>query len=126
MAKNTHSQEILTGTPDSYTEHEQTDPNVTQLEVEGDTSLTEDGTDSLESSGSEQTSSGNEKTDPQPPAQTTENPSKGTGTAADSDADTTDGAGPKGTQPRSGKATTASKSTGKARSRTIGNDDDFD
>src|SRR5258707_723537 len=83
MAKATHAQEVSTGTSDSYTEHELTDPAgwprramLGELK-EGDLSSqpTVDGGGSIQFSESDQTS--NEKpTQPLPlAAQTTENPS---------------------------------------------------
>lgn len=149
MAKNTHAQEIATGTSDSYTEHEGSDPQppatvrramLGELK-EGDLSSSQPvGTRSLQFSESEQTS--NEKQNPlhQPPAQTMENPSgpKVAEPVPDSTAPLTDGVGQK-TQPQSsasnarkaapgtGKKATPAKSN-KARSRSLdaSDDDEFD
>lgn len=120
MAKSTHSQEILTGTSDSYTEHEltETDPVVRREMLGGDPKSQEIGTPSLESSESEQRSSEQETHNPPSPVQTTESPSKDTATQEDSTVIMTATSGQKGTPPRSGSR--------KARARTVDSKDEFD
>lgn len=120
MAKNTHAQEAATGTSDSYTEHELTDPDIVvhREMLGGDPKLV--GTDSSQSSGSDKKSGDNQNQDPQSPAQTTENLSPDTGKQAGSTVNTADGDTQKTERQRSGKAP-ARKSV---RSRTI--DDEFD
>lgn len=103
MAKNTHSQEVQTGTSDSYTEAELADPAppiVIQRAVLGATgngvdnsSVTTDGTDSPQSSKSDSESGETLSKGPQSPAQTTESHSAG-GATENSTVDLTGGHGP--------------------------------
>jgi len=118
MAKSTHSQEILTGTPDSYTEHETTDPDpvIRREMLGGDPSSTAVGMGSLESSENEKKPNDSETPDLQSPAQLTESPSKGTEIQEHSTVDMTVGGGQKTTPRRSNKQS--------ARSRTV--KDEFD
>lgn len=125
MAKATHSQEIITGTPESFTDHELSDPNppvtITRAVLGGE--LQSVGTDSSEPSNVETQSDKSENPDPQSPAQTTENPSGQSGKEeSDSTAHTTGGSGRRTTQPRSGKRAAPTR---KAAVRTIPDDDDF-
>jgi len=96
MAKSTKAQEVSTGTPDSYTEHELSDEQL------GDTlrsrpmlggELKSAGTSLPQSSGSESTSSGRTKASHQAPALTTESRSSQQATGTASSADSTVGAG---------------------------------
>lgn len=94
MAKATRAQEVSTGTSDSFTEHELSDPSPPirirrAMLGEVDRPLAVGG-DSTQSSESEPTSSGSQNRDHQQPAQTTENPSNKSH-QADSDADLMDG-----------------------------------
>lgn len=107
MAKNTHSQEILTGTSDSYSDHESDDPNSPNIRInrpmlgEVDKPLAhQDGTDSSQLSESDSKSSASTTVDPHSPAPTTENPSSATDTA-DSIVDSTDGVGQEAEQNQS-------------------------
>jgi len=120
MAKSTHSQEVLTGTSQSFTDHELSDPDppvvIRRAELGRVDQLA--GTDSSESSESERQSSEPLKLSPQEPAQTTENLSDQTD-EMDSSAPSTGGSGRRTTPPRSGRK--------RANVRSISNeDDDFD
>lgn len=146
MAKNTHAQEIATGTSDSYTEDEVLDPTpplqVTRPELgtvdrpvtpkEEPSPAMEDGGDFTRSSKSESPESTKPNQSHQQPAPTTENLSSPTPTA-DSGVASTDGVGLKTEQPQSGRktpATTAKKTTGnkssRARATVVDDSDDFD
>jgi hypothetical protein len=96
MAKSTHSQEVLTGTSDSYTEHELTDPNtlLANRPVLGEVDRPSVGMDSSQSSESVQTPKDSATQDLQAPAPTTESHSE-TPETEDSDALSTDGNIPK-------------------------------
>lgn len=134
MAKSTHSQEVLTGTSDSFTEHEITDPNppyqvqramLGDLIVrEGDEELV--GMDSLESSLSKPQSSEHSKANHQEPALTTESLSGQTETAQEgSSARSTGGVGRATVRPQLGKKTPSKTATrGKANVRHTGDDED--
>lgn len=130
MAKATHSQEILTGTSDSYTEEELNDPHppfVVQRAMLGELKEGDDksvGTASLESSNDETQSSKTQSPDHQGPAQMTENPSDQTD-EGDSDAPSTVGSGRK-TPPRQSAKAAPRKPRGRANVRTTGDEDDFD
>ena len=117
MAKSTRSQEILTGTSDSYTEDEVAGMSSTlrgRPMLGGE--LQSVGTSSSRSSGKEKTSSDKESPSHQAPAQTTE--SHSSATEADSDADSTDGVGLREAEQQSvSPATPAQKK--KARSATV-------
>ena len=108
MAKNTHSQEILTGTSDSYTVEEASDPNppvviqramlgdVDKEEKAGDEELVatvEGGTDSSALSESGQKSSGLQSPSRRKPAPTTESLSEAPEKGISSTAPLTDGNG---------------------------------
>lgn len=127
MARSTHAQEVATGTSDSYSEHELSDPTppdavrITRAMI-GELKEREVkpsvGTDSSQSSGSE--SSLNESSTQSPPelVLTMENPSLQSPMVEDSTVSTTAGAGRKtGRQP--------SARPRAARSRTV-DDVDFD
>lgn len=98
MAKNTISQEILTGTPDSYTRHEgqsfadiiRNRPIIGEVDKP---SPVKDGGDFSQSSESDSKSSETTNPDLQPPAPTTDSPSKVEGEEF-STVDSTDGNGP--------------------------------
>lgn len=133
MARNTHSQEVLTGTSDSYTEHETTDPvpPVTVqramigelIEKEGDEELV--GTDSSESSENELQSSERSTANPQEPARTTESPSGRTGKAQeDSSARSTVGGGHGTAKAQSGRKINPRTTARKANIRSTDNDED--
>lgn len=145
MAKSTRAQEVSTGTSDSYTLAELSDPSPpiriqrAMLGVVPQEVLPSVGMDSFQSSGNEATKNDNENPSHQPPAPTTENPFGLTDTA-DSDADSTDGDGQEeaghlqsdddeedyedANQPVARKPTAAKKAaTKKARARTVGDDD---
>lgn len=131
MAKNTHSQEVLTGTADSFTNHEISDvhpPYQVQramlgvlIKREGDEELV--GTDSSEHSWNEPPSSALSKANLQGPAQTTE--SLSSQTDQDQEASSvrlTGGAGQGTVKPRSGRKSSTPRT--KANVRVTGNDDD--
>jgi hypothetical protein len=130
MAKNTHAQEISTGTPDSYTEEELQDPQPvivtrpmlgevdraaitapyepvpsdqddTKKEAEKSPAM-EDGGDSIPSSQSESSAGSKPNQSPPQPAPMTENLSSPTPTET-SDVDSTDGDGQRTEPPRSAK-----------------------
>lgn len=130
MAKNTHAQEVSTGTSDSYTEEELSDPAppvVIQRAMlgelkEGDSGLV--GMDSSELSEKEQQPSEHSKTSPRELAQTTENPSDQTETdPGDSIARTTGGAGPKTVRRQSVRKP---KTGARVRAMNSEDDDDFE
>lgn len=125
MAKATHSQEILTGTADSFTEHELNDPSppvvVRRAMLGGDPKSV--GTDSSESLNRETQSDKSENQDLPSPAQTTENRSGQTEQESDSSARSTGGGGRKTTPQRSGKRAPVTR---RASSRAVDEDDDFD
>lgn len=94
MAKSTKSQEITTGTPDSYTSAELADPAAVlraRPMLGGELKLA--GTSSAQSLPSAETSSDKPNPSLQAPAQTTESLSSQPETAANSGADSTDGLG---------------------------------
>ena len=134
MAKNTHSQEVLTGTSDSFTDNEIDDPSPPYqiqramlgelTEKEGDEELA--GTDSSELSLSEQPSSVRSKTSLQEHAQMTGNPSNQTGQdQEDSSARSTDGGGrATARQPLGRKTQPKSTTRGRAQVRITGDDED--
>lgn len=142
MAKNTHAQEVATGTPDSYTSHELSDPMPTRamigvlIERVGEQpSAPQDGMRSTQSSESAQTSNEKPSPDPLPPVQTTENPfeQKAQETVPDSSAHSTDGNGQKtATQPSGRKAAPAKKTQPakqqqqRSRATMMGAEDEFD
>lgn len=106
MAKSTKSQEILTGTPDSYTEDEVVGMSETlrgRPMLGGE--LQSVGTSSSRSSGKEKTSSAKENPSHQAHAPTMENLSSATEPVTDSDADSTDGDGLKTEEAPSAKST---------------------
>lgn len=129
MAKNTIAQEVATGTSDSYTEHEGSDPTppatirramLGELK-EGDLSLPPSavGTRSLQFSESAQTSSEKPSQSPPQPAQTTESHSEPKEEEPDSSAPLTDGNGQRmQIQPsgRKSKAQPAKSTRARARS----------
>lgn len=133
MAKSTHSQEALTGTPDSYTEEEATDPYAPAVirramlgEVDNPSlSKVEDGTDSSQFSENESKSSESETADPRKPVQTTESPSSET-EAESSDADSTDGPIQEAETPQSAKRPAKKAASKKANTRTLNEFDDFE
>lgn len=119
MARSTRSQEALTGTSDSYTEHEMTDQAIVFSRpeigmVDRPVSESEDteepksvGMDSSQSSKSEPSSSEHSTPSPRKPAQTTENPSNQPATEADSSASSTDGDGQRETHKPSARKRSA-------------------
>lgn len=130
MAKNTHSQEVLTGTSDSFTNHEITDPNPPYqiqramlgelVEREGDEQLA--GMDYLESSENEPKLSGHSKATPRGLARTMENPSDQTDRDQEgSSAPSMGGAGLGTARPRSGRKT---QTRSRANVRATGDDED--
>jgi hypothetical protein len=108
MAKNTHSQEVLTGTSDSYTDHELNDPNIpinrpTLGEVDNPSApiQEEDGIRSSQSLRNGETPSDSETVSRPSPAQTMESPSSTTA-VANSSADSMGGLGQEAGQNQSG------------------------
>lgn len=130
MAKSTHSQEVLTGNPHSFTEEEMNDPHppfVVQRAMLGVLKEGDDksvGSTSSESSSDEMQSGRTPNQDPHEPAQTMENPSDQTD-EGDSDAPSTVGSGQM-TEPARSARKSARKAPTRARSRTIPEDDEFD
>ena len=112
MAKSTHAQEVATGTSDSYTEHELTDPDIVvhREMLGGDPALA--GTDSSQSSEKEQKSEELPNQTHPSPVPETDNPLKDTDKPERSTVDTADGSGQKMGRPQSGKK-------GTVRSRTV-------
>ena len=100
MAKSTKAQQVSTGTSDSYTDHELSDP-VPPIRIQRamlgvvptEEVASSVGGASTQSSRNETTSSGKTKASPQAPAQTTENPSGVQAKEADSSAALTGGDG---------------------------------
>lgn len=128
MAKNTKSQEVLTGTSDSYTAHEAQSDEVTAALLRGRPMLGGElksaGTNSSPSSKSAPTSSAKPNPSLQAPAQTTENPSSQPETAANSGADSTGGAGQAGELSPSDKEIIKPATPSKARATVASLDDD--
>lgn len=132
MAKSTHSQEILTGTSDSFTDHEMSDPHppyvvrramLGVLKEGGESSL---GTTYSEPSSDETQSDKTLNPDLQEPAQTTENPSDQT-EKEDSGAPLMGGHGRRMEDPQSARKGTRKTPARRASSRAVPtDDDDFD
>lgn len=125
MAKSTKSQEIQTGTSDSYTADELQDAAAilrSRPVLGGE--LKSVGTSSVQSSRSDATSSDKPNPSLQAPAQTTENPSSQPETAANSGADLTDGLGPAEERSPSDEEIIKPASPSKARVTVASLDDD--
>lgn len=133
MAKNTHSQEILTGTSDSYNDHELSDPAppvqliITRPELgKVDRPLQPTaGTDSSPSSESDSKPNESENQSHQSLVPTTESHSNQP-EGESSTADSTDGVGQRTHQPRSAKKAVPAKKTTGARARTMHGAEDSD
>lgn len=128
MAKATRSQEVLTGTSDSYTEHELTDPNppvvVTRAVLGGE--LLSVGNNSEVSTEKQSTISDEENQFLQSPAPTTDNPSSQPEEETDSNVTSTVGNGQSEPAKQSAKRTPARKTTArKANTRTLSEEDEF-
>lgn len=123
MAKNTHAQEAATGTSDSFTEHELSDPvppiQVTRAVLGGE--LLSVGNNSEASTEKQSKTNESENQPPRQPAQTTENPSNQPGKETGSNATLTGGSGHSKPARQSGRKATPAK---KANVRTT--DPDFD
>lgn len=127
MAKNTHAQETATGTSDSYTEQEATDPHppirVTRTVLGGDPLSA--GDNSLQFTKRQSTSESNtEQSHPQH-APTTDSPSSPQESGTDSDARMTDGVGQRTTRKQSARRRATKSADPEPESVPATDDDDF-
>lgn len=130
MAKVTHAQEVSTGTSDSYTEHELSDPHapdqirVTRAVIGGESESV--GDNSKQSSASEESESDSQRQPRREPAQTTDSHSPQPETETGSDANLMGGNGLSKTAKQFAKKAPPRKAAKQARTRTTDEFDDFE